>query len=405
MRFTISLRQFCISASALLLSLGLTGAAHATVGCNAVGWDQRHVDVTGCTLYYPAIQWLYDQGIAKGVKDKTIPGNSNYEPDRPVNRAEFTKLVLLASGSADPPPACVASPFPDVPKSEWYAPYICAAKQRGIISGFPDGTFKPGVNINFANAAKILAKTFNVPMDTADTQFDTSQNIWYRVYTQALLKKGAVAESIASFAGFVTRGEMAEMLFRLKTGQTSFVTPRDEDSGDLGMGFEPHILEFATGVWMDRPDPPFIFLPSERVFTTPSRSRVRLQGFKFAHVLQQERCGASGSFEHCTPVFADWSVGLHTTVVDPQILNELLLEDEITKRTFGDKTGTCSRLGIEGEYTELCIVPLAAKQTLVVTFDYIDTSFAYTDFPGITPISTVEALFERLRSSMQFFPL
>jgi|GEM_PF-2467934 len=397
------LQRFGLSISALLLSLFFAGSAHATVGCNAVGYDQRHADVTGCTLYYPAIQWLYDQGIARGVQDKTVPGNRNYEPNRPVNRAEFTKLVLLASGVADPPPACAISPFPDVSKNEWYAPYICAAKERGIISGFPDGTFKPTIAINFANAAKILVKTFGVATNPADAQFDAMQNIWYRPYTQALLRNGATAESITAFASPVTRGEMAEMLFRLKTGQTSFTTSRDEDSGNLGMGFEPNAFEFALGFYLGaEPDPPFIFIPSERRLTEPSGSDVRLQGYKFSHVLQRERCGASGLFEHCTPLFADWSVGLYTTVVAPQTLKDAFLTDERTERMFGGKPGTCSRLGIEGEYTELCVVPWTAKKTLVVAFDFIDTSFAYTDLPGITPLATAEAIYARLRSAMQF---
>src|SRR2546425_699616 len=92
----------------LILSLlaGFFGVAHATEGCNAIGYDQRHDDVHGCTLYFDAIVWLYDQGIAKGVQSPLLPTHQLYQPERSVNRAEFTKLVLLASGVSDSPPPC-----------------------------------------------------------------------------------------------------------------------------------------------------------------------------------------------------------------------------------------------------------------------------------------------------------
>lgn len=396
-------RRIGLSVAALLLSLGLAGAAHATVGCNATGYDQRHADVTGCSLYYSAIQWLYDQGIAEGVQDKSVPTNRLYEPDRPINRAEFTKIVLLASGVQNPPPACVSAPFPDVPKDAWFAPYICAAKERGIISGFPDGTFKPAINVNFANGAKILVKTFNVPMDPKDAEFDAEQNIWYRPYTAALLRKGATAESIASFASSLTRGEMAEMLFRLKTGQTSFTTSRDEDSGDLGMGFEPNALEYALGFYLgSEPDPPFIYVPSSLTVTNIFAQPLPLHGYKFSHVLQEERCGASGLWEHCSPLLADWSIGFYkTTAAAAPLVEQLKRSWEVTSVPFGGKTGKCAVTGIEGEYTEYCVVDLGGS-TLIAIRDYIDNSFAYMGVPGITPLPTLEAMYARMRSSMQF---
>ena len=33
--------------------------------------------------------------------------------------------------------------FKDVPKSEWYAPYVGYMTKQGIITGYPDGSFKP----------------------------------------------------------------------------------------------------------------------------------------------------------------------------------------------------------------------------------------------------------------------
>lgn len=385
----------------VFLSAGFVPVTHATVGCNAVGWDHQHWDVQGCTLYYPAIQWLYDQGVAEGVPDKTIPGTRLFEPDRPVNRAEFTKLVLLASGVRDPLPSCVSAPFPDVPKDAWFAPYICAAKERGIISGFPDGTFKPAINVNFANAAKILVKTLVVPTDPNDAQFG-EETVWYRPYTAALLRKGATAESIAAFDQSLTRGEMAEMLFRLKTGQTSFTTPRDEDSSDLGMGY--NTLEDAFGFYLStEPDPPFIFTKSQEVASWIFGHPLTLHGYAFSHVLQSEHCGESGLWEHCTPLFTDWSVGFYRVAEPADRLASALREngfEQPEQRSFGGKSAVCATTGVEGEYGEYCVIDVGMGNSLVVLWRYLDD--AALEVPGMTPLATSQAKYARIRQSMQF---
>lgn len=385
----------------IALSFGLTSIAHATVGCNAVGWDEPH-GVTGCELYYPAISWIYKEGIASGDA-----GTGRFNPERSINRVEFTKIALLASGVQEPLPPCTNAPFPDVPKTAWFAPYVCAAKARGIISGFPDGTFKPGINVNFANGAKILAKTFEIPTDPKDAQFDAEQNIWYRPYTLALLRKGTIAETVDAFTKSLTRGEMAEMLYRLKVGKSSINKPQPPKDSEMyphddGMGYEMHKLEFGLGFYLSsEPDPPFIFTQSEREMWLPAEQSAYLKGYIFSHVLQHERCGASGLFEHCTPTFTDWSVGLYISPSSPDYLMQGLFEPERFTRYFGGKAGTCAREGIEGEYTEICVVPWTEKKTLVVTYDYIDTSFAYTDLPGITPTKTADAMYARIRKSIQ----
>lgn len=388
----------------------------ATTGCNAVGWNNVHSDVTGCNLYYPAIAWLYEQGIAEGEKPAVTleqinagfdHGSENvryYYPERPINRAEFTKLVLLASGTKNPP-TCTSNPFPDVPKDAWFAPYVCAAKKRGIISGFPDGTFKPALNINYANASKILVKSFAVPTITADTFAIDNKELWYKPYVLALLRAEAVAPTIGSFTQLVNRGEMAEMLYRLVHKKPSYIMPTNEtDNEPIGMGYgnsSPYTLEEELGFSVEAPDAPYIFVPS---VTTLFGNVPTLQGYRFFHTLQEVRCGASGKWEHCAPTFEDWSIGMYVTdrsvAAAKQELLQYLEENEVLY--FGGKPGNCSRWGVEGEYTQFCFVDLANNRTLIIERNFIDTDFAYWDIPGITPIKTSNAWFARIRMSMRF---
>lgn len=378
--------------------------AEATTGCNAVGWDMKHEDVHGCDLYYPAIQWMYDEGIAEGELQEVLPTGERrlYHPERPINRAEFTKLVLLGSGDSSVPPPCREDPFPDVPKNEWYAPYICAAKERGIISGFPDGTFKPGVNINYANGAKVLVKSFNVPAREADLTAIDGMELWYKPYVLALTRENAVAPTISAFDHLITRGEMAEMIYRLANGKPSYVMPTPEGDGEpLGMGYtHPFSLEIPLGLWVNPPDPPYFFAPDT---TTLWNTVQALQGYRFFHALPEVRCTASGLWEHCRPVFVDWSISLYVTEAPVAAAREkMLMPDAQETLYFGGKPAQCSTMGVEGENVTFCFVSLGGNRTLIVEREFVDTNVVYMDMPGITPLATSDAWFARIRQSMQF---
>lgn len=387
-------------AGALGATLLATPSAFATTGCNAVGWDERHADVHGCDLYYPAIEWMYDEGIAEG--EAGAGGQRFFHPERAVNRAEFTKLVLLGSGDRSPPAPCATAPFPDVPKDAWYAPYVCAAKAEGIIGGYPDGTFRPAANINDAEAAKILVGAFDVETRPEDLTAIDGESLWYKPYVLALSRQNAVAPTVAAFNALITRGEMAEMIYRLSEGKPSYVMPTDEtDNEPLGMGYtNPFSLETTLGLWVDAPDAPYVFAP---VSTDLWDTMPTINGFRFFHDLPEVRCTESGLWEHCDPVFVDWSIALYVTdrpVADAA--EKLLLPGQLETLWFGGRKGTCSTMGVEGENVTFCFVPLKAGKTLVVQYDWIDTNVAYTQTPGITPIAKADAWFARIRSSMAF---
>jgi hypothetical protein len=58
------------------------------------------------------------------------------------------------------PPAVV---FSDVPFSHPFYPYIHCLSDRGIISGYADCTFRPGLDVTRGQAAKIIAGAANLP--------------------------------------------------------------------------------------------------------------------------------------------------------------------------------------------------------------------------------------------------
>lgn len=161
-------------------------------------------DVRG-TPASKAVQYLYEQGVVEGYDDDT------FKPDQAINRAEFLKIVLEAAGKADD--ICLADgKYSDVSGDEWFASYVCTATQEGIIEGYPDGTFRPAQNINFAESSKIVAK-----VNALDTSEEDTTN-WFTPFVAGLNREKVVPESLSEVDENITRGEMAQMVWGLQTG-------------------------------------------------------------------------------------------------------------------------------------------------------------------------------------------
>lgn len=175
--------------------------------------DTEFADIAIDNEYYDALAFLKVNGIIKGYDDGT------FKPNNTINRAEFTKIIIESNYAPEEITNCLESAiqneteiFPDVPAQEniWFSKYICLAKEKGIIKGYDDGTFKPTNTINFAESAKIMVETGLAP----STPSPQSQ-LWYADYISALEKQSAIPESIKSVANPITRGQMAEIIFRL----------------------------------------------------------------------------------------------------------------------------------------------------------------------------------------------
>ena len=83
--------------------------------------------------------------------------NGDLHLDRPVTRAEFTKLTVAASAYADSVgPTASISPYPDVPRTNWAAPYVQVAQEKGMVRGYLDGTFRPNNQIQLVEGVSMV---------------------------------------------------------------------------------------------------------------------------------------------------------------------------------------------------------------------------------------------------------
>lgn len=159
-------------------------------------------DVPTTHRHLAAIAMLKDRGIIGGY------GDGSFKPDIGINRAEFTKIIMGATEKATGGSGC----FTDVAK-QWFAPYVCAAKQGGIIGGYPDGSFGPEKGINFAEAVKIVVLAFS---GKSAADFTASAGVaWYTpymAYANANDYLTLVDHLIGSPGVAVTRGQVAQLI-------------------------------------------------------------------------------------------------------------------------------------------------------------------------------------------------
>lgn len=161
-------------------------------------------DVPASNQFYDAINYVQSNGIVQGYPDKS------FRPDQLINRAEFTTIIIKSLYSADKYQNCTpAIKFPDVVVSDWFHPYICMTVNQGIAHGYPDNTFKPANNLNFAEISKMLVEAYDIGSSTAGGP-------WYQQYVVAIEKLNAKPASIKQPDQQITRGEMAEMIYKLK---------------------------------------------------------------------------------------------------------------------------------------------------------------------------------------------
>lgn len=173
-------------------------------------------DVPSSYLYKEAVDSISEKGIVSGYPDGT------FRPEVKINRAEFTKIVVGAAlsynSNQDPSGYDIYAPvglsFTDMEPKAWYIPYLRKAVENDIISGYPDGTFKPAQTINLVEASKILVNSFKIQT------IQPTGTEWYSQYLETLAGQNTIPATFLSLTQAVTRGEMAEMVWRIMEKKT-----------------------------------------------------------------------------------------------------------------------------------------------------------------------------------------
>ena len=159
---------------------------------------------------------LYRRGVLGGFLDGEFKG------DKPVNRAEASKFLLLACGKDTQ--ADYSGKFRDLMKGQWYVPYVEAAAAQGIIGGYADGTFRPANTVNRAEFSKMINLACQLPIGMGHSLFtDVKEGDWFAAYAGAVqmysLYPDSVVDNLFKPANLMTRSEVAIAIYQYLTNR------------------------------------------------------------------------------------------------------------------------------------------------------------------------------------------
>jgi N-acetylmuramoyl-L-alanine amidase len=147
---------------------GTTGGG--TTGGGTTGGGTTGGGTTGGGTTKPAFRDIsgdiYATDINEAVKIGFISGyaeDNTFRPRVALTREQLVSMVLesmktLPNANLNIPSSVTARPYSDVDASRWSAAKILWARQNNIVSGYPDGTFRPSQAVTRAEMMAVLRR-------------------------------------------------------------------------------------------------------------------------------------------------------------------------------------------------------------------------------------------------------
>lgn len=134
-------------------------------------------------------------------------------------REEVIKMVVEARGFAVNSDASL-DVADDETVSDWAKGYVATAMEKGIITGYTDGTVRGNAIVTRAEIAAIIVRSLNASIDNfSESSFsDITENDWYVKYVECAKTLGIVSGyEDGTFGGEneVTKEEATAMVERL----------------------------------------------------------------------------------------------------------------------------------------------------------------------------------------------
>ncbi len=153
----------------------------------------------------------YYAKAAKALNEKGILtgyGDGSFKAGNLITRAEMAAVICRAIGAKESAPKAGEGIFNDVSPEHWALGYINAAAQRGIIGGDENGNFHPDDNVKYEEAVKMTVCAAGYGAEIAPDASD-----WAKPYLEAAEKHGITLGLSAGRGMAVTRGDAAVMLY------------------------------------------------------------------------------------------------------------------------------------------------------------------------------------------------
>ncbi|MDD3653673.1 MAG: S-layer homology domain-containing protein [Desulfotomaculaceae bacterium] len=185
----VNLSKVYITDSSGIKEVGVTAAVNGSI------LEISHNKLKPGTIYTVYVPSATVKSVADGEQNKSI-------------KWIFTTVSVEQTDSI----------FSDVPAKHWAYSLIKELSQKEIITGYPDGTFKPESNVTRAEFAKMInkAKGLGTLQPERGTFLDVVPGQWFYGYVEAAAGAGLVKGDGGKFRpdDLITRAEIATLLVR-----------------------------------------------------------------------------------------------------------------------------------------------------------------------------------------------
>ena len=188
------------------LSTQTPGGPTATPTTCAVSFS----DVQPADYYYAAVNYLYCHSAISGYSDGT------FRPLNNTTRSQLSKIIVLAEGF---PLNTAGGPhFTDVPASNAFYPYVETAYNRGLISGYADGTFRSGANVTRGQLSKVVVQAEGWRLNTVGGPHfaDVPPSNPFYAYIETAFNHGVVSgytDGTFRAGSSATRGQISKIIY------------------------------------------------------------------------------------------------------------------------------------------------------------------------------------------------
>ncbi|MDD5751118.1 MAG: sortase [Candidatus Peribacteraceae bacterium] len=181
---------------------------------------------TSSTVYADAFSYLSDQNIITGYADGTG------RPNVPLNRAEALKVVMHLDPALQERVLHYQSRMPPIPlfwdidQSAWYASSVEAAFEKGLLTGYPDGSLRPERLLSVEEAVTLLMRAVGEGQGTGSSAelssyIENRSGEWFTAAVNAAIQKNLIMHrGRLRLGNAITRGQFFEMAYRLHVIRT-----------------------------------------------------------------------------------------------------------------------------------------------------------------------------------------
>ena len=193
--------QALAKADAFTIMQGAAGVNYRYLAISPTPFDIEQpfpfTDVSGADWFYDEVEYAYTNGIMTGKDADT------FAPYEFLARAQFAVILHRMN---DEPEVTYADTFRDVGKDIWYTDAILWAADTKVVTGYSNGNFGPGDNINREQMALMMYRYANYK------GYDTSVRADFGQYQDAA--------SVSDFAAEAMQWAVGEKIITGKYNET-----------------------------------------------------------------------------------------------------------------------------------------------------------------------------------------